>query len=118
MELGTVVVSPQDAPVLKTTPAAAKPGATAKQPVKQKAEKKAIEGKILVVNKDYDFAVINLGSKDGIGTGDAFSAYHSNKYIGDLKVEKLHDSMAAAGFGSAEVKNKISEGDKVVRKSK
>jgi len=60
--------------------------------------------------------VINLGSKDGVALDDVFYVYHSNKYIGDIKLEKIHDSMAAAGFVSANIKNKIAEGDRVVKK--
>lgn len=94
VELGKIVVAP-------TVPTEASP-----------------EGKVLVINRDYDFAVINLGSKDGIGSGAIFSVYHNNKYIGDVKVEKIYDSMSAAGFISDNLKDKINEGDKVVPKGK
>lgn len=76
------------------------------------------EGKVLVVNKDYDFVVINLGSKDGIKVGDTFLVYHNKKYTGDVKVEKIHDSMAAAGYVSPGLKDKVYENDKVVQKAK
>jgi hypothetical protein len=62
--------------------------------------------------------VINLGTKDGISSGDVFSIYHNNKYVGDAKLEKVHDSMSAAGFLSEDIKDKVSEGDKVVQKVK
>ena len=113
VELGTIVVSPDaTAPAQKTT-------AEEASEIEQKASSATSpEGKILVVNKDYNFAVINLGSKDGIEIGDTFSVYHNNKYLGDLKVGKVHDSMAAADFVSLEMKDKINEGDKVVQKTK
>lgn len=75
-----------------------------------------LQGKVLVINREYNFAVINLGSKDGIDVGDEFSIYRSNKYIGDIKVEKVHESMAAAGFLTGDMKDKVNEGDKVVQK--
>ena len=75
-----------------------------------------LQGKVLVINKDYNFAVINLGSKDGIKLGDIFSVYHNDTYIGDVKVEKIHDSMSAAGFSSLEGGTKVGENDKVVLK--
>jgi hypothetical protein len=71
-----------------------------------------------VINNDYNFAVINLGSKDGIDIGAVFSVYHDNKYIGDVKVEKVHDSMSAVAFVSAEMKSSVYEGDPVVRKTR
>jgi hypothetical protein len=62
--------------------------------------------------------VTNLGKKEGIDIGDVFSVYHGPDYIGDVKIEKIHDSMSAAGFVSAETKDKVSEGDKVIQKVK
>lgn len=111
VELGKVVVTPE------STPYAAQEKPKAASPVKQPAKSSSSEAKVLVVNKEYNFAVLNMGSKDGVGMGDVFSVYHENKYVGDVKVEKLHDSMAAAGF-SSDLKAKINEGDKAVLKNK
>lgn len=77
---------------------------------------KALEGMVLVINKEYNFAVINLGSNEGVKIDDKFSVYHAGKYVGDVKVEKVHTSVAAAGFVSDDIKDKINEGDKVVQK--
>jgi len=102
VELGTIVVSPEK-------PVAPKKAQSAKQA-------KILEGKVLVVNKDYRFVVINLGSKDGIAAGMMFSVMHNNKNVGDVKVEKVHDTMSAAGFVTPDLKDKIIEGDSVTRK--
>ena len=116
VELGTIVVSPETA-----IPAQA---AMEVRPEKKEnvpfssSTPKALEGKILVVNKEYNFVVINLGSRDGVDLGDKFFVYHNNKYIGDIQIEKIHDSMAAAGFSSPDIKDKVSEDDKVVQKAK
>ncbi|MDI6606111.1 MAG: hypothetical protein QME65_03090 [Candidatus Omnitrophota bacterium] len=115
VELGKIIVSPEagmEAPVIiEEKPAEVKVKQIQPLPA-------AIEGKILVVNKDYNFAVVNLGRKDGLEIGDIFSVFHEDKYVGDVKVEKLHDSMAAAGFVSADIKDRVSEGDKVVQKGR
>jgi uncharacterized protein HemX len=124
VELGTIVVAPEEAAPagIKTEPAKKEaPKKAAKPAKKQKEEAPAaggMEGNVLVVNKDYNFAVISLGSKDGVNIGDTFAIYHNNKYLGDAKIEKIHESMAAAGFVSEAMKNKVSEGDKVIRKGK
>lgn len=125
VELGKIVVTPESAQTSSTALMYASPAASSAPKTKEKvvssAKKPAgssMEGKVLVVNKDYSFAVINLGSKDGVAVGTMFSVHHNNKYIGDVKVEKVHETMAAAGFVSDEIKNRISEGDKVVRKAK
>lgn len=118
VELGTIVVGPESASS-KPAPVSVKPvGQEQTQEQENKAYTSNIEGKALVINKDYDFMVINLGSRDGVSLGDTFSVYHNNKYIGDVKVEKVHDSMAAAGFLSPETKQRVSEGDKVIQKIK
>jgi DNA repair exonuclease SbcCD ATPase subunit len=106
VELGTIVVGQKEQSVAESVAAAASGVAP------------ALEGKVLVVNKDYNFAVINLGSKDGVNINDIFSVYNKNKYIGDMKVEKVHESMSAANFLSAEIKDKVREGDKVSIKDK
>jgi hypothetical protein len=112
VELGTIVVAPPDAQTAVTSPV------KQQTPAKTTSQAAVSEGKVLVVNKEYNFAVINLGSKDGAALGDVFYVYHSNKYIGDITLEKIHDSMAAAGFTSSKIKSRIAEGDRVVKKKK
>jgi hypothetical protein len=141
VELGTIVVGSDAGKPPVSTPVPAKESRKEKakktdkpekapaaalvsppEPVKQTVASKAalpgsgLEGKVLVLNKDYNFAVINLGSKDGVKLGDIFSVYHNDTFIGDVKVEKIHDSMSAAGFSSPETGTTIRENDKVVLK--
>lgn len=117
VELGEIVVGTSGE--LTGAEAVVEPSAKRKAPLKEQiVQLKANEGNVLVVNKEYNFIVISLGVKDGVSVGDVFSVYHGNKYVGDVKVEKVHDSMSAAGFSSADLKNKVSEGDKVVEKGK
>jgi len=88
-------------------------------PVQKEAGTKALTllaGKVLVVNDDYDFAVINLGAQDGVDVNDVFSVYHDDTYVGDIKVDKTQEIMSACVFESREIEEKISEGDKVIRK--
>ncbi|MFA4989712.1 MAG: hypothetical protein WC576_02960 [Candidatus Omnitrophota bacterium] len=116
VELGKIVVSPDSGqPSLQDEKAgeAAQPQAAGVSGTAQ-----ALEGKVLVLNKEYNFVVINLGSKDGLAAGELFSVYHGNTYLGDVKIEKVQDVMSAAGFVSGDVKNKVKEGDRVVKKSK
>jgi len=88
--------------------------------LEKKAESSAIkllEGKIIVVNKEYNFGVINLGSKDKVSVGDEFLISRAGRLIGELKVEKVHEAMSAAGF-AAELKDLIKENDLVTQKVK
>lgn len=104
VELGKIVVNPESQ------------SANIEKPQEKTSAAVLSEGKVIVVNKDYNFAVINLGNKDGINIGDVFSVYHNDKYIGDVNIEKVHDAMSATGSISAQLKEGISEGDKVVKK--
>lgn len=74
-----------------------------------------LEGTVLVVNNDYNFVVINLGTKDGVEINDIFSVYNNGSHIGDIKVDRTQEIMSACLFISKELKGKISEGDKVIR---
>ena len=90
---------------------------SAGQPQQKGVALSGFEGNVLVVNKEYNFVVLNLGSKDGVKIGDMFSVFRKNNYLGDVKVEKVHDSMSAAGFVDPQIKDKVSEGDKVTLKA-
>jgi chromosome segregation ATPase len=123
VELGKVVVNNEAADSSKVVNnAAANNANAASESVNEQAQEgssqgKALEGKVTVVNKEYNFAVINLGQKDGVKVGDQFSVTREGKIIGDLKVEKTHESMSAAGF-AAELKDTIKENDLVIQKGK
>jgi len=110
VELGTIVVNPE--PALQGSMLDSMEGSTAL------ASSTGLEGNVLVVNKDYNFVVLNLGRKDNVAIGTVFYVYHNDKYIGDVKVEKVHDAMSACGFFTEDIKYKIVEGDKVVQKVK
>ncbi len=132
VELGTIVVAPEQSAKSSVKEQASKSKETKKEvkkEVKKEAKKEtkavepirpvaSLEGKVSVVNVDYNFTVINIGAKDGVNVEDMFAVYSNNKYIGDIKVIKVHDAMSAADFLSADIKDKIAEGDKVVRKNK
>ncbi|MHB8154962.1 MAG: hypothetical protein ACYDFR_02785 [Candidatus Omnitrophota bacterium] len=120
VELGKVVVNTEKTSANQPTKWPAK--ATNNEPVKLEKKigssvNKPLEGKIIVVNKEYNFAVINLGSKDKVNVGDEFVISRAGKLIGDLKVEKVHEAMSAAGF-TVELKDLIKENDLVTQKIK
>jgi len=122
VELGKIVVNPETVqqaakPQGDKSQNAGRPAAATPLVKKEEAKAQALEGKVLVLNKEYNFLVLNLGNKDGVAAGDQFAVYRGDQYIGDVKVEKVQDAMAAAGFTSDDVKNKVKEGDKVVRKN-
>lgn len=67
------------------------------------------EGKILVVNKEFNFIVVSVGNNKGITQGIVFGIYRGGNLIGKAQVEKVYETMSAANIlpDSGEIK----EGD-------
>lgn len=61
--------------------------------VKEQGE---LEGKVLVVNKEYNFVVTDMGSDDQIELGDVLTVFRDGKYVGECQVEKIYDTMSAS----------------------
>lgn len=55
-------------------------------------------GKVLVVNKRYDFVVIDLGKDHGMETGVVLILHRGRKFMGKVIVEKVYDRMSAAAL--------------------
>lgn len=72
------------------------------------------EGKVLVVNGEYDFIVVNLGRKDNMNVGDILNISRKNKKIGQAKVEEVRDTMSVATPTSKGLVKQIKEEDKVI----
>ncbi|MFH1577898.1 MAG: hypothetical protein ABIC18_02350, partial [Candidatus Omnitrophota bacterium] len=108
--LGKIVVGQQRSPGQE---------ASVKTSLQESAKAQAaptLKGKVLLINKDYNFIIIDLGSNDGAGISDVFSVYRNNNYIGDIQVEKLQETMSACGFLSGKSIGAIKESDQVIRK--
>ena len=74
---------------------------------------KSLEGKILVVNREFNFVVVNLGSKNGVKEGTRLALLRGDKTMGTAQVEKIYENMAAATVVTEEKKGQIKEGDLV-----
>jgi len=76
-----------------------------------------IEGKVIAVVKEYSFCVINVGSINGVREGDLFSLYHGSRYLGDIKIDKVRESLAAGEFLSSSLPRLLKKGDRAVYKN-
>ena len=76
----------------------------------------AKEGKVLNVDTETEFLIFNLGSKNGIKPGDLMSVYRGKQYLGDVKVSRVQDEMAAADFIPPFSTRKVRKNDQVVPK--
>ncbi len=74
------------------------------------------EGNIVVINREHDFAVINLGEINGISVGQVLSVYRDKKYLGDVKVGRIQGNLSVVDFVSPLNKDRAKEGDRVVFK--
>ncbi len=62
---------------------------------KEKAEPPVFGGKILAVNPDNNFVVIDLGVSSGVKPGDAFNVYREGKSIGSIEVIQARSNISA-----------------------
>lgn len=61
-----------------------------------KPKKESLMGKVLVVNREFQFLVIDLGSKDGLSVGDEFVIYQGSEEVGKVQIERVYDTMSTA----------------------
>ena len=71
------------------------------------------EGQIVVVNREYDFIVMNLGRHHGLSVGQEFAVVRGGDVLGKVKVEKVYDELSAAAILPESKKEAIREGDLV-----
>ena len=70
-------------------------------------------GQIVVVNREYDFVVMNLGKNHGLNIGQEFQIVRNNQVLGKVKVEKVYDELSAAAILPESQKENIQEGDAI-----
>ncbi|MFH0731353.1 MAG: hypothetical protein V2A72_00325 [Candidatus Omnitrophota bacterium] len=56
---------------------------------------KASDGSIVDLSRKYGFAIINIGSNDGIIVGDILGVYRRDKFISKVVVEKVFTDMSS-----------------------
>lgn len=81
----------------------------------EETSSKLLEGEVLVINKDYNFIVINIGRKSGVAEGDSFTIMNDSKVIGKAVVQKIYDTMSSANLSAETDIANISKGNKVIK---
>jgi predicted RNase H-like nuclease (RuvC/YqgF family) len=56
----------------------------------------SVEGRILVVNKEHGFIVIDLGAKNNLELGTLLSVYQDESFIAKARVDRIYPNVAAA----------------------
>lgn len=71
------------------------------------------DGQVVVVNREYDFIVMNLGRNHGLSVGQEFQVVRDSQVLGRVKVEKVYEELSAAAILPESQKDSIREGDTV-----
>ena len=71
------------------------------------------QGQVVVINREYDFVVMNMGRNHGLSVGQEFQIVRGTQVLGKVKVEKVYDELSAAAILPESQKNNIREGDAV-----
>lgn len=74
------------------------------------------QGRVLNVDTDTEFVIINLGRKDGVSEGMFFSIYRGQDYLGDVKVTRVQKEMSAADLIPPFTSRLVRQNDQVVVK--
>ncbi|MCB9719876.1 MAG: hypothetical protein H6756_03290 [Candidatus Omnitrophica bacterium] len=82
VELPPIMVSSGgNAPAIKFDSGATEPG---------------FNGRIVSVNEENNFVIVDVGEEAGVGLGDALSVYRDSKYVAQLEVIQVRKDIAAA----------------------
>jgi len=57
-----------------------------------------ITGKIIMVNKEYAFVVVNLGHQQSLKAGDILYVYRNDEVIGKVQIQRTEENMSAAAI--------------------
>lgn len=68
-------------------------------------------GKVVVVNRKFNFFICNLGQQDAIQINDQVAVYRNNLMIATAVVEKVYDNLSANGILKVKKGFSIQEGD-------
>ncbi len=53
-------------------------------------------GRVLLVNRKFNFVIINMGTNQGLKVGDTFAVSEGGQKIAKVQIEKLYDDYSAA----------------------
>jgi len=56
------------------------------------------EGKVLVVNKEFNFIVVSAGNNKGLKPGVVLTISRDGKFVAKVQVEKVYETMSAANI--------------------
>jgi DNA repair exonuclease SbcCD ATPase subunit len=79
-------------------------------------ENAELKGRIVTVNKEHNFVVIDLGKQDGINIGNNFNVYRGETLLGSVEIIQARDRIAAADIKDLKEGMSIEINDTVVKR--
>ena len=73
-----------------------------------------ISGKIMTINKAWNFVVLNVGSRQGVVQNGVLIVYRGQKFIGKVKVVSTEENTSVADILPETMQAAISAGDEVI----
>lgn len=81
------------------------------QEIEEFEQEPSLSGGVLLINKEYNFLVIDVGEADGVEQGEIFELSRESVPLGQVRIEKVHQNMSAANFLPGLIVSQIREGD-------
>ncbi|MBU1911940.1 MAG: hypothetical protein KKB22_00195 [Candidatus Omnitrophica bacterium] len=75
-----------------------------------------LKGRIITINKEHNFVVIDLGRQDGIDIGNRFNVYRGEMFLGSVEIIQARDRIAAADIKDIKEGLDIEINDTVVKR--
>ncbi|MFC1667459.1 hypothetical protein ACFL0P_06340 [Candidatus Omnitrophota bacterium] len=75
-----------------------------------------LRGRIVTVNKEHGFVVVDLGKRDGIDIEDVFDVYRGDLQVGSIEVIQARERIAAADIKDTKERFDIRVDDVVVKR--
>jgi len=79
-------------------------------------EDSGLKGRVVTVNKEHNFVVIDLGKQDGLEIGNQFNVYRGGAFLGSVEVIQARDRIAAADIKDLKEGMDIEINDTVVKR--
>ena len=83
--------------------------APGKETAAQEAGTAGLDGRVLSINPDNNFVVVNLGEEAGIQLGDSLGVYRGSKYIAGLEVIQVRKDICAADIKQKNAKIQVGD---------
>jgi len=79
-------------------------------------ENAELKGRVVTINMEHNFVVIDLGKQDGIDIGNKFNVYRGETLLGSVEIIQARDRIAAADIKDLKEGMSIEINDTVVKR--